>query len=213
MKKDLAGVLFGSLVIVGLVAYAWRHSSLASATSGAPAPALSAQVELLRSEVAELRSRPRPGPQVVVLRPSGEIQAGTVPQPNAAMREPDPIEPATAEQQQQAMAEKLDRRLQSEPVDREWSRETSGKIRDVVEAPSVGGRVVEASCASRLCRVVVRHPSEAARVQFARDVVSQEPFNQGAIYRYSTIDGEPTTTVYVVRDDHALHDMLLDSSN
>lgn len=212
MRKDLAGVLFAGIAVAGLVAYSWRHSSLASAAAGAPDAALSAEVDLLRSAVAELQRRPNTRPQIVVVSPSSD-PAGAAPQPNAQTPEPDSVEPATAEEQQQAVAEKLDQRLQTEPVDRAWSWETTGKIRGVVEAPEVGGRVVEASCASRLCRVVVGHKSEEAKLQFARGVALQAPFNQGAIYRYSTVDGEPRTTVYVVRDNNDLSNLLLDSSN
>lgn len=213
MRKALAGILFGGIAVASLVAYSWRHSSLASATSGARAAALSAEVDLLRSAVEELRNRPESRPQIVVMSPSAETPAGTAPQLDAMTPEPDSVDPASAEEQQQAMVERLDQRLQREPVDRAWSWETSRKIRDVVEAPSVGGRVVETTCASQLCRVVVGHASEASRLQFARDVASQEPFNQGAIYRYSTKDGEPTTTVYVVRNNHDIQALLFDSSN
>lgn len=96
----------------------------------------------------------------------------------------------------------LDRRSRRELVDREWSRDSVSKIKDVVESPGVRGEVVEATCASTMCRVVVQYAKDNDQVEFPRLVASKEPFNHGALYYNDPSTDRKVTTAYVAREGY-----------
>jgi hypothetical protein len=200
------------LATVGLAVFAL--SSRRSSEAQRAARDTSQEVSALREELAEVKrkaesprvyyagSQPEPDARPASLAPSAQPPGA---QPVAeAERAQDPVELAR-ERQLQAVTE-LEARLASEHVDGEWSVQAARQIRDVFGASTPGTALVEAECASSLCRVVVSHESPDAQRALGPTVSAAEPFMAGVLYDYDQKSNPPTTTMFVLRQGRSFRE-------
>jgi hypothetical protein len=113
----------------------------------------------------------------------------------------EPKEPElTVEEHHRQLTDELEERFQREPADRQWNAEATHKIKRSVTANAPSTRVLEASCATTMCKVVVSHDSLTAQRELGAKLALEEPFRSGVYYDYDHESNPPTTTLYVMRD-------------
>jgi hypothetical protein len=164
--------------------------------------ALEGQFGRMQAELSALRSRE---PQVIHVErpgdppslPTGAWRAAS----GAPFVLPADDESLEASQQRDAkFAAALDRRLEQEPVDGSWRMDSLRAIQTSLAELAPRARLVDATCASTLCRVVVSHESPADQRALGSAIAEHPPFDQGTHYVRSF--DPPTTTLYVVRTGH-----------
>jgi hypothetical protein len=106
------------------------------------------------------------------------------------------------EQALAALGARLDARFQNEPRDSGWSSSTVAELRAVLLAEAPKSRLLEVSCHSTLCRVVMECSNSADRFELARSIAAKSPFNHGVVYVHGTPNNSLITTLYVVREGH-----------
>jgi hypothetical protein len=144
------------------------------------------------------RSAPLPAPAASgQLAPTALGEAGVVP-PAALARS-------------EAMAQRLEQLVSSEPADARWSSETTAAARTVF-ASVTGSRLVTADCQTSLCRFVVTSDSLDAQRGLADQLVGQGPFNEEVWYYYDHESTPPKATLYTSRKGVPLSALLGDAS-
>ncbi|HEY6556559.1 MAG TPA: hypothetical protein VI072_04770 [Polyangiaceae bacterium] len=93
----------------------------------------------------------------------------------------------------------LEANFASEPVDTAWSVPTVHAIQDAIRSAASGTEIVEAECATSLCRIVVRHQDGEVQRQLGLTLATVPPFNSGVVYDYDRESKPPKTTFLVVR--------------
>lgn len=105
-----------------------------------------------------------------------------------------------ARESMDALAARFDAAMAAERIDADWSGKTVQAIRGVFHSRVPGVELVDASCASTMCRVSVSHSDPESQLQMSGLIASVEPFKTGSFYRYHRDTHPPTTDVYVVRE-------------
>jgi hypothetical protein len=193
------GLIVVGVLVVSLGLFAWRSSRQSShgSPSAQEAPEAVSELSALRAEVAQLRDRQNR--EVGLLAASAVSNAAAAP----AQRE----EPLTQEQiavkseeKSARIAETLAQKVHSERIDVDWSASATAQIRTTFKTTLPGTEVMDAQCASTLCRIVVRHPEKGDQDEMAHKLARQEPFAQGTFFRYDRQSDPPKTTLFVLRD-------------
>lgn len=178
------------------------------------AAALEAELHQLRSRVEELDSQrqasvaqawlQQANQAAVAIDEDGARRAATSSSSEAAAPAAQPPADlpamrAAALERRRERAEKLSRAFSADGMDREWSVQTVRAIQATVAATG-GGRLLQAKCASHLCRVLVEHGSLNEQTEFAQEIWKSPPFDQGVFFDYDKASNPPKTTLYVARE-------------
>lgn len=193
--KTSAVILFGLLVVlVGISAWRARQPSLRR-TNVEPASEVADELSELRAEVAQLKRHQDLDVKLAVGALSSASRA-------ASPERPETLEEmaAKAEAKDARIAETLSQKLRDERIDVAWSGETSAQIQSAFKTILPGTEVVDARCASTLCRVVVRHPEKDEQAAMPRRLAAVQPFAQGTFLRYDYQSDPPLTTLFVLRN-------------
>lgn len=137
--------------------------------------------------------------------PSAPVARSDLAQPEAPATPPSPVkaQPSEAELLAQ-VADELEDKFHGEPLDRAWSVEMKTQIRTTVRDSLPSARVLEADCATSLCRVVLRHDSLEEQRKIGFVLASAGPFQHEVFYDYDATANPPTTTLYVAREGASL---------
>ena len=125
--------------------------------------------------------------------------------PGVPERALSPEEIIFAEQQEQdKVAARIDRYMQSEPLDASWSRR-SGQAIAVAFATIRGSAIAQSDCRSTVCRVAVVSESKSEQKLLARKILSQAPFQDDeVIFSYDFESAPPRTVLYLGREGSRL---------
>jgi hypothetical protein len=191
-------IVIGTLV-VSLGLFAWRSSRQPSHRLPAEeeAPESSSELSALRAEVAQLRDRQNSDVRVLAASAASNAAAVTTQQEPPLTEEQVAVK---ADEQYARIAETLTQKIHNERIDVTWSASATAQIRTTFKTSLPGTEVMDAQCASTLCRVVVRHAEKGDQNEMAQKLARQEPFSQGTFFRYDRQTDPPTTTLYVLRD-------------
>jgi len=199
MKRPFV-VLFAvaPLVIALLGLRAWTSSRRPShSPGGGDTSDTDAQLSELRAEVAILKDQQTREGRALAASLAAPKPAEAAPVENA----PTSAETAAKVEARNArIADLLTHRVETERVDAAWSAKTSELIKTGFQGALPGTEVVDARCASTLCRVVVRHPEKGDQVAMPEKLSRVQPFAQGTFFRYDMTSDPPVTTLYVLRD-------------
>lgn len=66
--------------------------------------------------------------------------------------------------------------------------------------------MLQADCATSLCRVVLGHDSEDEQRGLVHQVAAAKPFQEGVFYDYDHTEGARKTTLYVLRQGYSFGD-------
>jgi hypothetical protein len=101
----------------------------------------------------------------------------------------------------------LETRFASETFDPSWSRSMEQTLRSELATKTTGSTVLESSCASTMCRIVLRHESSDVQRALAYTVTELAPFQTGVFYDYDKSSDPPRSTLYVMREGHELNEV------
>ena len=95
-------------------------------------------------------------------------------------------------------------RLEGEPVDEKWARETEAKIDETAKLEQFAGtEMLEASCRSTVCKLIVRHKDERSLATFVERFDFFGPPSQESWHHTTGDETEGfTTTYYTVKKGH-----------
>ncbi|MET0594387.1 MAG: hypothetical protein ABW133_16920 [Polyangiaceae bacterium] len=169
----------------------------ANTESLALARATSREVETLQREVAQLKRDQAP------LR-AQPASAGSAREPGAQPSfDADEATIAAARAEAQAkmrnFRDHLEASFQGEHRESAWAKQTEGTIQNTVAAVE-GLTLMEASCATKLCKVVAKSDDTTAQLHIPQDLAEKEPFKNGTFYSYDGL----VTTMYLSREGHRL---------
>lgn len=187
-------VVFICAGAIGLATALWwgvRRADAVRAEKQRTIAALEVQLAAVQSDL-ERQER-----AASVARPAA-LQTAPVAPVRAPAAQPQPQEVDTVAE--------LEERLDSEPRDPAWSAAMTAEIKSAVSASAPSARVLEASCASSLCRVVLRHESADDQKAIGLTLASVGPFRNGVFYDYGTTPNSLTTRLYVIREGHSFQD-------
>jgi len=171
---------------------------------------LSDEVRSLRADLEQLRRRPTLGPSQIVLTHPLEApaaEAPPAPTPAASAEETFDAKLQRVERHAQATAESLERRLGTEPRDVAWGNESLARASESLTARVPSARILESSCASTVCRIVLSQSSAEDMRQLGNAIAESPPFDQGTFYRYDMTATPPKATLYVIREGHDLKEL------
>jgi len=201
-------VAFGLVTTASIVLWRRYSANGGSAAAAAAAPALSTEVARLRTEVEALRSRPPGAPLIVKYSAANDGASAPTPATSAAPGEESAeVKMERIERHAQATAEALDRRLLSEGRDASWGNEALARIDESVKSKLPNATLVESTCASTVCRVVLKQESTDDQRTVGSSLSKSPPFDQGTFYRYDTSSVPPKTTLYIIRSGHDLAEL------
>jgi len=162
-----------------------------------------------RLEQAE-RSRDSELPRVIAeglrrsVSPPGPVASGQL--GPTALGEAGVVSPS-ARARSEAMAQRLEQLVASEPVDAHWSSDTTAAARTVFTSVR-GSRLITADCQTSLCRFVVASDSLDAQRELADQLVGHGPFNEEVWYYYDHESTPPKATLYTSRKGVPLSALL-----
>jgi hypothetical protein len=203
--KILALVAAGALLAAAAYFICARRPAPVSEQADAK---LAAELLALRREVQSLKQTQTRA--ALANQPSEHAVEANAPPPAApAPSDAPPVsqddEEAAAETNRK-IAEDLDARYTKEPADPAWSVGNVRKIRDVA-ATLKGARLLDANCATSLCRVVLGHNEIGDQYGLGRQLVALDPFTHGVFYSYDKTPGALKTTLYVLREGKTFSDV------
>jgi len=136
-------------------------------------------------------------------------------QPREALPNADPTAPedevaqAPPELTPEDVELELDAHLEAEERDLEWSEATELAVAEVFSGDMFPGmQLVETSCASTMCRVVVDAESDAAHDGFQTEMSRTPPFNTEGFARLSGDLDAPRVTFYFAREGEDLREAI-----
>lgn len=204
-------VWFLCALLVGVTVLGVRRALSEHARDRARVKELESEIGRVREEVSSLRDQP--APVIYVDRreaPPVPQPAGPAPALSAVPSEMGSSAPRSRESAARNRAKfsaALDRRLRSEAVDSAWAGLTLSEIHDAVREKAAASRLIEATCAATLCRVVLEYPSPKEQRDADNQLGTVAPFEQGTHYVHDiTTGGAPVTTLYLVRDGYDVAD-------
>lgn len=186
-----AKLLVAALAVAGA---AYLVIDRPSPTPAAPAPvahpapraAPSGEVAALRAEVAQVRAAlPRTAPDA------------------PALDDPQPAPPEAAAPD----PARLDELVDTEAYDSSWSGDTERAIAAVIETDAAGSELIDVTCRTSLCRVVVKHADEPTQLAFLGRVLPSPAFHAAGFAQRFTDPDDPSdvrTVVFLARGDQPL---------
>ena len=199
MKRWLIAAIGLAGVACLLPWVSWRRDETATVDQDHTVEVLTKKLHALEQRVVTLQTRPAPSWPA---HAQAEEDSSPAPQdPHGApadAKEP----PSSAEQRLATAAAALEDTFYAEPKDGVWSSSMVARITGSLKTSAPGAHMVEASCASTMCRVVVSHDDVGAQQDLATTLASSGPFTQGVFYDYDRASTPPTTTLYVMREGH-----------
>jgi hypothetical protein len=206
-RKILALAAAGSLLAAAAYFIGTRHAPPKSEQADAK---LASELLALQREVQSLKqTRTRTSPANQPSEHAAEAETVSPPPPAPAASDAPPVsqddEEAAAETNRK-IASELDDRYTKEPADPAWSVGNVRKIRDVA-ATLKGARLIDANCATSLCRVVLGHSEIGEQSELGRQLVALDPFTHGVFYSYDKTPGALKTTLYVLREGKTFKDV------
>ncbi|HKY35017.1 MAG TPA: hypothetical protein VJN18_03655 [Polyangiaceae bacterium] len=207
--KPIVIVAVGSGVAGVVAAGIWGRGlfPLASGKSRPAEAPLVAEVRSLRADLEKLQARePR---QMVLSQPDpvATISIAQAAPGTESAEETTEMKLERIERHAQATAESLDRRLLTEPRDVQWANDSLGKAGQTLAANLPGASVLESTCASTVCRIVLSQQSEEDMQRLGPALSEAPPFDQGTFYRYDLESTPPKATLYVIRRGHNLQQL------
>lgn len=195
----VVGLVLISAVSVRLVFGTDDHQSATAPELAAPHvaqvdPSVAQELAALRREVNELRrsANVNPPPQMPVV-------AESVADPSIALR------PELTGPEKRAF---LEQSFAAEPEDPVWASSTERAIYDVMAREELrGSEIVSAQCRSRVCRVEVRHESEAAQHGFLPFFTADPPLTGAGTAELVRDPSDPTrvsTVIFFAREGQSL---------
>lgn len=204
--KITKGIIFLSILIgLGYSGYSWRRHSHAADVRE---EAMREKLAKLGEDVETLRTKPSFTPLVERDRVQQRVEGISAPEsshePGTDAGTAEIVNPLVKQQQEldKTLGE-LNQRFGAEPVDRLWSEPTQHQIHDVVEKLGPSASVLDARCASTLCRVVLGHSTEEDQAKLSSLIAASAPFDQGTFYHVDHGTRPPQTTLFIVRDTGA----------
>ena len=194
-------VLAVTPVGVGLIVWAFLPRRVAQ-QAAAPPEVLMQEVQALKGEVGRLRDQAQP--RVYLVPPTPVEATGVVAPAESAATEPQPER--TPEQKQKDAAEALEVKFESEPIDAAWSVAMTREIREAVSSAAPESRVLQANCATSLCRIVLGHDAADDQRKLLAQVVAVKPFREGVFYDYDQTPNALKTTLFVIRQGYSFRD-------
>jgi len=168
--------------------------------------ALQKQMSQLRQATRELQAAETARAEQAEPSLTPVVDPGAAAELPAEIDLPDPRAPlVSAKVRNRDLVGRLEAQFFSEDVDAEWRQETLQQVQRVFETSAPGSRLLEADCATTMCRVVVAHDTEEARKGLAMQVTKMEPFIQGVLFDYD-LEQRPSRTTMLVR--RAGHDFV-----
>jgi hypothetical protein len=155
----------------------------------------------LRREVDSLKNKSEM-PRVQYVARETVAPSPAAPPPSAAPSQ----SPEEAEQRHREAFAELEARFAAETIDSSWSVNTVREIKDAITANASGTQLVEAECATSLCRIVLSHDDAEAQKQLGFSLVNQASFQVGVMYDYDYSSTPPKTTLLVLREGHSFRD-------
>jgi hypothetical protein len=189
MNKTLIGVfVIASGAVLAIRSWPEKKTPPPADQSTAAAPAdtseINTELRQLRGEVAQLRL----SQQAAAADPAAAQPARSAP-------ERERPSPEKIQEKRRAFVERVAQGYARQSRDAAWASSTEAAIGDVLRTNVTDSRVLSASCATTLCRVVVESDNEEAQHALSGEIASAEPFAPGVIYDRSGL----TTTMYVRR--------------
>jgi hypothetical protein len=115
--------------------------------------------------------------------------------------EPPSLTPAERATRNLERIQRIDRALESEPHDGQWSRETTRVLEDLfTSVVPAGSTLSNTTCGETFCRVIVQHENQGARDDF--EIYPRKVPGMGVrgLIEHRE-DGTEQTTLYVVRKE------------
>lgn len=88
-----------------------------------------------------------------------------------------------------------------------WGNETLRRANESLVGKAPKARIVESSCSSTVCRLVLAHASLDDQRELGVALAEAPPFDQGTFYRYDKRSNPPKSTLYVIRTGHDLAEL------
>jgi hypothetical protein len=144
----------------------------------------------LRAEVADLRARQNHEVPLLAAKASA-----TVPPPPAQQEEAvtEAQKIIKSEQSNACIADMLTQKIQGERIDVEWSATASAQIQTAFKTSLPGTEVMDALCASTLCRVVVRHVEKGDQTELAQKMARQRVWQDVVVHERSEAGARRTS--------------------
>jgi hypothetical protein len=202
-------IVLSGVVVIGFgIAVALRHPDSGGGRA-AEATDMSREVRALRAEVDALKARAQ-RPTVYHVEPLLERAAPTLTpaaaEPVEVVEESAEMQAARAAERNHETATELASRFAGEYVDRAWSAEAVRSLRSAFGPATPGTQLVEADCASTLCRVVLRHDDRDAQYALGDALAGKEQFGPGVFFDYDKASDPPKTTLFVLRPGASFRD-------
>ena len=191
-----------SVAAVGALIWAFLPPRRSAPRVAVPPDALVHEVHALRDEVGRLRAEAQPK---VFILPSSPADT-TPPASSAESASSEPSPELSPEQKQRQAAEALRVKFESEPIDSAWSVAMVRDIREAISSAAPATHLLQANCATSLCRVVLGHDEEEDQRGVANQVAAAKPFREGVFYDYDHAPRALKTTLYVVRQGYSFRD-------
>ena len=192
----LAVATLGSLVLVVFFRPRAPERAFSSPST------LGQEVQALRGEVGKLRANAQPKIYIV---PSERVEAAATTSPAASASIEQPPE-RTPEQRQKDTAEELQTKFESEAIDGAWSVAMVREIREAMSSAAPAAHILQASCATSLCRIVLGHDAEDDQRGLGQQVAGAKPFREGVFYDYDLTPTALKTTLFVARQGYSFRD-------
>lgn len=206
----VGGVLI--VAALGIAGFALARSTREPSSEREARVALAAELDRVKQNIARLQTSSAQREVRYVVTPPPEAPSAP-PDPGAAA--PPPEDPRTLAERERERhretANELAARFTAEPVDGAWSPGRTHAIRDSLK-DGAAGELLEAECASTLCRVVLRHESVESQKKMAYAVRGLAPFRTGTFYDYDTTSDPPITTLYALREGASFQDEMASAS-
>ncbi|MCP3140303.1 hypothetical protein [Pyxidicoccus xibeiensis] len=211
MRAALAVSAFSAVAVSGAVALVLLQGSAAPAAVPAASQGeeLRRQLEALRRDVSKLEQQLLQRQALATPPPLEPTRPPAAPGgPGHEAEAVKPSLPRTPEELAQRsqelvteLASHLEERLETEPLDRDWSSEQLRRMEDAIRGLG-RTQLLQATCGSTLCRVVVGHESTEDQQKFSLDIEPLEPFHAGVFFQPDEQARTPRTTLYVLRKGH-----------
>jgi hypothetical protein len=192
----------GTVVMIALGAIASRFVGGARPAPVADAAnveraAMSRQVAELERKVESLQSS-QARPQPIPLAAASTTARGTAVRPETPPLT-DEQRRARAIENEQRVAQRLDRHIEEEAIDGAWANRAAREMSDSVRTALPGTKVEDVRCQTSMCRVAVTHADAKAEEDFVATLPHLSPFASSGIIRKVGTEEAPRSVVYIAR--------------
>jgi hypothetical protein len=184
----------GALVLAAT--WVGRHSrSPLNASHAIADEDVATELSALRDRVARLEENQRADGRRIVA-----FLANAKAEPSSAAPESAPASDEPKKEKHVTVVSVLGERVENEAIDAAWSGPTLGRMRTVIRDTLPHYEIVDATCASTLCRVVVRAGHGSDPADLGAKLSNVAPFDQGTSMYVDASGEAPVTTIFVTRD-------------